>query len=1010
MPATKLLLITVIVSICIHVSASNNLMLANNNKSNYEIIIRANAPRDTKFAAGELKHYIKKVTGADIPVKTTLSAGRKAIYIGGNSSLPNKPEFDPKNYSNEEKFLIERVGENIVIMGGESNVNPDGPIRNSHSDGVNLGQLFGVYEFIERFLGVRWYAPGELGECFEKLNNIEVNNLPVKQHAEYTSRSYWPTVFYESSQKEGYLWFRRLRGGGMKPFSPNHSLMKWTIPYRESYPEIFALKADGTRNFGVYNTPAWNRLPHFCYSNPDTLKVYLEMIDEYYKGTKKGKSWIRCRPTKNFIYFVPNDNFRTSYCRCKNCLALTDFSKGDKGFQSKLVLGFAAKLAEKIKEKYPDKVLGTLAYEGYFILPEEIKFPGNVAVNICINPYIIYFGLPEYEKRIEATLDNWKRQTLFIGAFQYYLPYKPIPFMMPHILVDWHRKHAAFLKSNFINLEIPRTRRWPIKMATKHTDTFFKGTNLAQTYLNLFFSMKSQWGGDFNVDAELEKYYKLFFGPARIPMKKFHELAIKRWENVNVTPRPKTDPYIAFTNNDIYGNIYNPKVAATLKKLYEEALSLAPAGSIYRKRLEWIKLSYWGEFLKISDAYAKENGERWMVGSLLESGKPVIKEFVDNKTWQTIPSHKLQSTNGPVPAGFSTGFKLAVSGNTLFMKISGDDPDWKSQKLICRGKDSPVYSDDSIEIFIIPDADKPERFFQIAINLNDVAFDRKVSEKLKDITWQSGVKSRTTKQKGKWLMEIALPLEQLDIDKVKPGDIWRFNLCRNKYSGIGENHERSQWTPTGGNYQTTKLCGKIIFAAPGEFVENFSGNLAKDCAFGFNHCVSTPEGKTKKLPNAEEKKRNTSIIKNGVLEWSVNFPTDKKRLRKNYAYLTFRKAGDIDITGSQWCEIKFLNPNSDVSLTLVYGYIGTDGKKYADYCKISNKDGSSKWMVKTIDFTKDGVRAVKQRMNGGKFAPPEKLLYLQIYANCYPEKDGAMRTVDFDYIRITGHPFAHAKK
>lgn len=41
----------------------------------------------------------------------------------------------------------------------------------------NVGTLFGTYEFLEEFMGVRWLWPGELGTYVPKTNNIEISSV-----------------------------------------------------------------------------------------------------------------------------------------------------------------------------------------------------------------------------------------------------------------------------------------------------------------------------------------------------------------------------------------------------------------------------------------------------------------------------------------------------------------------------------------------------------------------------------------------------------------------------------------------------------------------------------------------------------------------------------------------------------------------------------------------------------------------------------------------------------------
>ena len=158
-------------------------VIAENGQSSYDIVIRANAPQTTRYAADELKTYLKKVAGIEAKILTAKQTGRKAIYIGTHPELPKTADFDPAKYQGSERFRIaELPAGNISIMGAECNDNPVG------RKGGDFGLLFGTYEFIERFLGVRWYTPGEFGEAFEPLKKVETSGLPIDQKPAYFAR------------------------------------------------------------------------------------------------------------------------------------------------------------------------------------------------------------------------------------------------------------------------------------------------------------------------------------------------------------------------------------------------------------------------------------------------------------------------------------------------------------------------------------------------------------------------------------------------------------------------------------------------------------------------------------------------------------------------------------------------------------------------------------------------------------------------------------------------------
>jgi uncharacterized protein DUF4838/cellulose/xylan binding protein with CBM9 domain len=992
MTTVKLVLILIVGTICFQGNAGDRLLLVNKGQSNYEIILKSNAPKTSKFTAEELKRYLKKVTGADIPVKTALSPGKKAIYVGANPSLPGKPEFNPKNYVEREKFLISEIDGNIVIMGADCNINPV-----SGAKVANFGLLFGVYEFIERFLGVRWYAPGELGECYKKKATVELSGLPVKEQPHCWRRYYWPNIFNESTARESLLWGRRMKGFGNKRFSANHSMMDFYFPFRKTRPEIFALNLDGSRHFGKPSSGArkWSKYPQYCFSNPEMLKSYKEMIDAYYKKGSLAKKWKSCHPDDNFIYVVPDDNFRSNPCYCKKCQANSNIAVGPKGFQSNLVWGFLAKIAEYAKKKHPDKRVVGLAYEGYLLPPSKVKFPDNVVTHICVNPYVIYAGLPAYDKQIEENLDAWSKKVKEISIWHYYMPYADFPYIMPGKLVKWYASHPK-VKACFMELMGIHNRPSNLPVAPEYKGRNGIGGDLAQVHLNLYFSMKALWNSNFDVNKELELYYQLFFGPAADPMKEFHQLVISRWENVKGV-EPQKSSYPNFSGKDLYEKIYPREVTDRLFALFDKAYSMTSSSDIYRKRLDWIKNSYFDAFKATAKAFQIESSNSKGMVVFPSTARPEVDGNIDKEYWKKRESHSFAKIDSPLPPRFSTTFKMGMDKDNIYLAIKAIDPDSANQKLVCTKHDAPVYADDSYEIFICPDADKPENYYQIAVNLNDIVFDHKVKNGKKDISWTSGIVSKTKRLDGYWTSEVLLPLKNMKL-KTDKNAVWRFNLCRGKRSGVGENREFSQWGTTYGSFGNTKAMPKA-YIIRNEVGSRRIFNGAAPASLNLQFMLFT-----KDFPSGKRVKKFCAVEqKEGYTAWKIDFPAPEI-LSKNYGMLYLPGAVNTDIKGMSFCEIRFRNPDQNISITAVYVFQAADGKKYSDYFRLSSNESFPKWRVRSFNIQTDGYRAKKDIDSGGKgFPKPEKITYFALYSGSKGSKDKKAE-IDIDYIRFTSSP------
>jgi hypothetical protein len=134
------------------------LTLASYGKSDYHVLVDETiASVSESYAAGELISFLQQSSSALMvkyrycPQQITADiTGRKLIVIGKNAVTAVLGLDEKINALGDEGFLIKAVGNLVIIAGGR--------LR---------GTLYGVYEFLEQFVGCRWYTP-------------EVSNIPKR--------------------------------------------------------------------------------------------------------------------------------------------------------------------------------------------------------------------------------------------------------------------------------------------------------------------------------------------------------------------------------------------------------------------------------------------------------------------------------------------------------------------------------------------------------------------------------------------------------------------------------------------------------------------------------------------------------------------------------------------------------------------------------------------------------------------------------------------------------------
>jgi beta-N-acetylglucosaminidase/Glycosyl hydrolase family 20, domain 2/Carbohydrate-binding family 9 len=137
-----------------------------------------------------------------------------------------------------------------------------------------------------------------------------------------------------------------------------------------------------------------------------------------------------------------------------------------------------------------------------------------------------------------------------------------------------------------------------------------------------------------------------------------------------------------------------------------------------------------------------------------------------------------------------TDVYLAWHDNALLLKVVCNEPFLNKQKIKHKKRDSTVFADDCIEIFIAKT--KSLNYYHMAINAAGALFDEKVvsgaieydkPEEYIRKPWNSkNIKTASFKTRNSWVLQIKIPASEFGIKKIKKGMRWNFNICRARYT------------------------------------------------------------------------------------------------------------------------------------------------------------------------------------------------------------------------------------
>ena len=304
---------------------AKEVVIADNGRSPYKIVIPANGSGSCKKAADVLHDYILRISGADLPVATE---GKRLpehfIAVGGISAASGKISLEGLL---ADAFQILAADGNVYI----NSVAPD-------------GLQHAVYYFLEKYAGCTNLA-GVV--TLPKTKSISITDgtndkqVPAFQYRE---------VYYPAAKDPEYCAMH-----GLQKFEDlwglwGHSYDK-LVPaktYFRTHPEYYAQVA-GKR-----------QATQLCLSNENVFNIVVATLRKKMEDNPDAVYWS----------VSPNDDI--GYCECEKCKAVDDREGGPAGSLITFV--------NRVAKLFPEKKITTLAYGFTHRAPKSLVPGANVYV------------------------------------------------------------------------------------------------------------------------------------------------------------------------------------------------------------------------------------------------------------------------------------------------------------------------------------------------------------------------------------------------------------------------------------------------------------------------------------------------------------------------------------------------------------------------------------------------------------------------------------------------------
>ena len=332
-----------------------------------KLIVKDNVAESVHIIAGE--------SGPEQYAGAELAKYLGKIGIPAGDGLAVKAQIDP---------ALDRDGYRICVC---------------EQDGISIcggngrGVIYGVYAFLERYAGMRFFMPG--------LESLGEGDIVVEDGFAFT-----PVFEFRQSD-----------------WQCGNSNVDWCVKNGINQ-RVIPKEMGGHVKYGGFvhtmeslvGTPQ-NQQP--CLSDPEVLK----------KANASVRRILENDPDVTIVSVSQNDNF--NYCKCEKCAAVD----AEEGSHAGTLLRFVNAVAADIAEEYPHVVVDTLAYQYTRNVPSITKPLPNVCIRLCSIECCFSHPLndrtcPENDKFFNDILD-WNKICDriyiwdYVTDFSYYIPTFP---------------------------------------------------------------------------------------------------------------------------------------------------------------------------------------------------------------------------------------------------------------------------------------------------------------------------------------------------------------------------------------------------------------------------------------------------------------------------------------------------------------------------------------------------------------------------------------------------------
>ena len=491
---------------------------------------------------------------------------------------------------------------------------------------------------------------------------------------------------------------------------------------------------------------------------------------------------------KGGVFLICNNDGQ-GWCECDACWALDPAWEREKGFVSTRFYSFLNDVARRVHDAHPAARLWAFAYQNFQHPPTGTRPDPRLSINMCLHGRCYRHSLGDESCAANGKhrdfLQGWLKLGNKVMAREYYscfVDQRGLPDAIVYLPLE------KLVADDIRYLHRIGVRGWHDEvppMNARFTERFAKRgiTESWRARFPLYYvAAKLTWDPHQDVDALLSDMNEKLYGPAAPAMAKYRALLTECWHETN--------------GHFIYGGSYvamgrslaRPGAQEKLLSYLTEAEAAAANSPaiLARVRLdrEYFDLA-WQRTYRQFQAMARGD-----VHAQKRDGEVRIDGVLDEPAWQRAEYVTGFMRSGTERAERQTYVRLLYDADHLYVAAEAVEPHTDRLRANYLTRDSKVWSDDAIEIFIDPQG-TGERYCHLAMNPSGALYDAECDVSAPfNARFNADCKVAASALTDRWVVELRLRASSMGA-AIRDMGQWKMNIGRSRKAAGAREH--STW-------------------------------------------------------------------------------------------------------------------------------------------------------------------------------------------------------------------------